>query len=175
VDVVSHARDFAARAYGSERDLDHPSEVANLVASGDQELEAAAILHDVNEDTDVEIDEIEREFGPRVAGLVATMTEDGSIADYHERKDEHRRRARDSGKDAATLFVADKLSNARRMRRGEKEPDPSKLEHYRLTHDTMKDTHPDLPLLDELDEELRIREQQTTQSSAQGPRPGARA
>jgi (p)ppGpp synthase/HD superfamily hydrolase len=175
VDLVSQARAFAGRAYGSGRELDHPSEVASLVGSGDQELEAAAILHDVIEDTDVEIGDVEREFGPRVADLVATMTEDGSIDDYHERKEEHRRRARDSGRDAATLFVADKLSNARRMRRGQKEADPRKLEHYRLTHDTMKETHPDLPLLDELDQELRVREQQTTQSSAQAPRPGARA
>jgi (p)ppGpp synthase/HD superfamily hydrolase len=175
VNLPSRARAFAAQAYGSGQELEHPSEVASLVGSDDQELWAAAILHDVIEDTDAEIGDIEREFGPRVADLVATMTEDGSIADYHQRKEEHRGRARDSGRDAATLFVADKLSNARRMRRGQKQADPLKLEHYRLTHDTMKETHPDLPLLDELDQELRIREQPATQSSAQGPRPGARA
>jgi (p)ppGpp synthase/HD superfamily hydrolase len=168
--MAPRARTFAADAYGSSRELEHPTEVATLVGSGDEELWTAALLHDLVEDTDVELPEIAAEFGSRVAGLVEAMTEDGSIADYRDRKEEHRCRARDSGRDAALLFVADKLSNIRRMRRGQKKPEQRKLEHYAATLQTMKDAYPDLPLLAELDEELRFRE-----ASGPATRPGAHA
>lgn len=125
-------------------------------AGGDEDLCVAALLHDLVEDTDVELGDIERDFGPRVAGYVAVMTEDESIEDYGERKHEHRERARAAGPDLALLFVADKLSNARRMRRGQKKPDEAKLEHYRLTEATMREAYPDLPLLDELRAEIPL-------------------
>ena len=157
MDLPGRARSFAAEAYGSDRQLEHPDGVAALVrgAGADDEVQAAAYLHDVIEDTEVELPEIAAEFGSRVAGLVGAMTEDESIPDYAARKEEHRRRARDSGRDVAQLFVADKLSNVRRMRRGEKEPDPRKLGHYSATLETMRGAYPDLPLLDELESELR--------------------
>jgi (p)ppGpp synthase/HD superfamily hydrolase len=170
VKTASRAREFAVQAYGSSQELEHPTEVATLVGAGDDELYAAALLHDLVEDTDVELPDIENEFGSRVAGLVGAMTEDGSIEDYRERKEEARCRARDSGRDAAKLFVADKLSNVRRMRRGQKEPEQRKLEHYAATLRTMRDAYPDLPLLPELEEELRFRE-----ATEPGTRPGARA
>jgi (p)ppGpp synthase/HD superfamily hydrolase len=170
VELAPRARAFAAAAYGSPKELEHPTEVATLVGTGDEELWAAAMLHDLVEDTDVELSDIEAEFGSRVAGLVEAMTEDGSIAGYAERKQEARLRVRDAGRDASLLFVADKLSNARRMRRGQKEPEPRKLRHYAATLETMRGAYPDLPLLDELEEELRFRE-----ASGRAPQPGARA
>jgi (p)ppGpp synthase/HD superfamily hydrolase len=156
VEVAEHARVFAAEAYGSEEELEHPAEVAALVrdAGGNTDLEAAGFLHDLVEDTDVELSQIASEFGSEVAALVAAMTEDGSIPDYAQRKEEHRCRALDSGRDAALLFAADKLSNARRMRRGQKEPDPRKLGHYAQTLATLRAAYADLPLLDELEAEL---------------------
>ena len=168
--MAPRAREFAVEAYGSAQELEHPTEVATLVGADDEELWAAALLHDLVEDTDVELAGIEEHFGLRVADLVGAMTEDTSIADYRERKEEARCRARDAGRDAALLFVADKLSNARRMRRGQKEPEPRKLEHYAATLQTMRDAYPDLPLLADLDEELRLRE-----ATGPAPRPGARA
>jgi (p)ppGpp synthase/HD superfamily hydrolase len=160
VELVQRARAFAAEAYASESELEHPGDVAALVrqAGADEEVQAAAYLHDLVEDTDVELTDIERGFGPRVTELVAAMTEDGSISDYGARKEKARCRARDAGSDAALLFVADKLSNARRMRRGQKEPEPRKLGHYARTLATMRAAYPDLPLLDELEAELSARE-----------------
>jgi (p)ppGpp synthase/HD superfamily hydrolase len=157
VDVASRARSFAAAAYDSDADLEHPAEVAALVGDSNQELWTAAILHDLVEDTDVGLPQIAAEFGSRVAALVAAMTEDASISDYGERKQEHRLRARDAGADVARLFVADKLSNARRMRRGQKESDPKKLAHYRATLETMRKAYPELPLLSDLERELGVR------------------
>ena len=157
MELVERARAFAAAVYDSPSQLDHPSDVVELVkqAGADEEVQAAALLHDLLEDTDVEHGRIASEFGSRVAALVAAMTEDESIEDYTARKEEHRLRARDAGRDVALLFVADKLSNARRMRRAAKQPDARKLGHYGATLVTMREAYPDLPLLDELDEELR--------------------
>jgi (p)ppGpp synthase/HD superfamily hydrolase len=158
VSLVDEARDFALDAYGSESELEHPAEVGRLVAAagGSEELQAAAYLHDLIEDTDVEVGEIAAAFGSEVAGYVAAMTEDESIPDYLERKDEARRRARDAGREVALLFVADKLSNARRMRRGEKRPRARKLSHYATTLEMMREAYPELPLLDELETELSV-------------------
>jgi (p)ppGpp synthase/HD superfamily hydrolase len=173
VNRASRARRFAADAYGSDKELEHPTEVATLVGESDEELWTAAMLHDVVEDTGVDLSEIAAQFGSRVAALVGAMTEDSSIGDYGERKQEHRLRARDAGPDVARLFVADKLSNARRMRRGQKELDPKKLGHYRATLKTMREAYPDLPLLPELESELRFRE--AARPSGQGPPEHARA
>lgn len=50
----------------------HPLEAVSIVATmtNDQELLAAAVLHDVVEDTPVTVDELRKEFGERVARLV---------------------------------------------------------------------------------------------------------
>ena len=47
----------------------HPMEVAQILStmSEDQELIAAGMLHDVVEDTDGTLEEIEKRFGKRVA------------------------------------------------------------------------------------------------------------
>ena len=56
----------------------HPFEVAAIVAgvSRDEEVIAAALLHDVVEDTSFSAEELRRRFGNRVADLVASETED---------------------------------------------------------------------------------------------------
>jgi (p)ppGpp synthase/HD superfamily hydrolase len=156
VDLVERARKFAAEAYRSRGELDHPIEVAGLVrdAGFGEETQAAAVLHDLIEDTDVDAASIAAEFGSNIAALVSSMTEDESIEDYAARKDEHRRRAVAAGRDVAAIFVADKISNARRMRRGQKELEPRKIAHYAATLEQMRQAYPDLPLLDQLDEEL---------------------
>ncbi|MBO6079741.1 MAG: bifunctional (p)ppGpp synthetase/guanosine-3',5'-bis(diphosphate) 3'-pyrophosphohydrolase, partial [Bacteroidales bacterium] len=54
----------------------HPMEAVAIVATitSDQELLAAAVLHDTVEDTDVTIEDIRKEFGERVATLVQHET-----------------------------------------------------------------------------------------------------
>lgn len=56
----------------------HPMEVATIAAtmSQDEALLAAAVLHDTVEDTATTAEQIEENFGPRVAALVASETED---------------------------------------------------------------------------------------------------
>ena len=56
----------------------HPMEAAVVVGTmtDDQNVIAAAALHDVVEDAGVTIEEIEEKFGKRVRELVASETED---------------------------------------------------------------------------------------------------
>jgi (p)ppGpp synthase/HD superfamily hydrolase len=156
VDLVEGARAFALRAYGSESKLEHPLEVARLVeATGaSEDVVAAAVLHDVAEDTDAGVEEITAEFGPRIAALVETLTEDDSIRAYRERKADLRTRACAAGPDAAVIAVADKLSRVRGIRRGDKQPRQRKVAHYEARLALVREHYPGLPLLDQLGKEL---------------------
>jgi len=156
VELAGRARKFALHAYGTEERLAHPLEVATLVESTGypDELVAAAVLHDVIEDTDVDAAQIAAEFGSRIAALVATLTEDESIRSYTERKLDLRQRASAAGPDAALVFAADKISNARRMRRRQKDPKERKIAHYEASLALLRAEHPGLPLLDQLGKEL---------------------
>jgi (p)ppGpp synthase/HD superfamily hydrolase len=62
--------------------------VALLLSQHDyrDEIVAAGLLHDVLEKSEVEPDELEARFGPRVAALVAALTDDPTIADDDERR-----------------------------------------------------------------------------------------
>ena len=55
----------------------HPVEVAQILSTmtNDDEIIAAGILHDIVEDTDGTLGEIEQRFGGRVAELVASESE----------------------------------------------------------------------------------------------------
>ena len=85
-DLVQRAAEFARRAHRSVGQVRrytgepyevHPQAVAAMVAevNQDPEVVAAAWLHDVVEDTPVTLEEVEAAFGPRVAALVADLTD----------------------------------------------------------------------------------------------------
>jgi (p)ppGpp synthase/HD superfamily hydrolase len=136
-----------------DTDIEHPVQVAELLARAgfDERVVAAALLHDVVEDTATEPAEIEGRFGPEVAALVREMTEDEGIEDYPKRKAEHRARVA-ADRSAAAIYAADKLASAR-SKDGQAMPG-DQLEHYVLTLRTLAETNPDLPFLDELRREL---------------------
>ena len=77
---------------------------------------AAAVLHDVLEDTDAEFADLRSRFGARVAELVAVVSDDPAIADEDERKAEVRDRVRTFGEDALAVYAADKVSKVRELR-----------------------------------------------------------
>ena len=103
----------------------HPFEVAAIVAgvSRDEEVIAAALLHDVVEDTSFSAEELRRRFGNRVADLVASETEDKREGippeeSWRIRKEESL--AELEGTDdpgVKLLWLADKLSNLRSLAR----------------------------------------------------------
>ena len=88
MELVSEAIAFAVQAHDGMRRkkssapyILHPMEAAVIVGTmtEDQELIAAAVLHDVVEDAEISIEEIEEKFGKRVRELVASETEDKRI------------------------------------------------------------------------------------------------
>lgn len=76
------------KGIGSIPYVAHPFHVALLLArwNHDDAVIQAALLHDVVEDCeDWTLDRVNQDFGPRVAGIVAELTEDKSLS-WEERK-----------------------------------------------------------------------------------------
>ena len=124
--VLDRAITFAVKAHqGMERKgkgfpyIVHPMEAVCIVATmtNDQELLAAAALHDVIEDTDTTADDLKKEFGERVAMLVEAESDDktgGSKADtWHQRKQDTLDKLRNADLDIKIVALGDKLSNMR--------------------------------------------------------------
>ncbi|MBR4808771.1 MAG: bifunctional (p)ppGpp synthetase/guanosine-3',5'-bis(diphosphate) 3'-pyrophosphohydrolase [Bacteroidales bacterium] len=123
--ILDRAIIFAVKAHsGTERRgkgypyIVHPMEAVEIVATmtSDQELLAAAALHDTVEDTDVTVDQIREEFGDRVASLVAAET-DVKGAPWHDRKQAAIDRLSRASHDAKIVALGDKLSNMRAIAR----------------------------------------------------------
>ena len=129
--LLDRAIIFAVKAHsGTERRgkgfpyIVHPLEAMEIVATitPDQELLAAAALHDVVEDTDVSVDEIRAEFGDRIAALVAAESdtfEEGVREEdsWHSRKRAAIERLASASHDAKIVALGDKLSNMRAIAR----------------------------------------------------------
>ena len=130
-ELLDRAIVFAVRAHaGTERRgkgypyIVHPLEAVEIVATmtADQELLAAAALHDTVEDTDVTVEQLRQEFGDRIATLVAEesdempagMSEEDS---WHGRKQAAINRLSRASREAKMVALGDKLSNMRAIAR----------------------------------------------------------
>jgi len=88
-DILQEALDFSIEAHkeqfrkSGEPYIVHPILVASIVASltNDESMAISALLHDVVEDTDIPIIEIEEKFGADVAHLVSGLTKIDVIRD----------------------------------------------------------------------------------------------
>ena len=132
MELVSEAIAFAVKAHDGMRRkksdapyILHPMEAAVIVGTmtDDQNLIAAAALHDVVEDAGITIEEIEAEFGKRVRELVESETEDKRAdlppeSTWHIRKEESLSVLKNTD-DIAVLMVwlGDKLANMRSIYR----------------------------------------------------------
>ena len=122
---------FAVRAHsGTERRgkgfpyIVHPMEAMEIVSTmtPDQELLAAAVLHDTVEDTDVTVEQLRAAFGDRIADIVAAESdayeEGGSEEDsWHARKQAGIRRLSQASREVKIVGLGDKLSNMRAIAR----------------------------------------------------------
>ncbi|MBR5381288.1 MAG: bifunctional (p)ppGpp synthetase/guanosine-3',5'-bis(diphosphate) 3'-pyrophosphohydrolase, partial [Oscillospiraceae bacterium] len=99
----------------------HPMEVASIAGTitSEEEVLAAAVLHDTVEDTGTTIGEIAEKFGPRVASIVASETENKRhdlppSETWHIRKEESLRELK-AAEDVAVkiVWLSDKLANMR--------------------------------------------------------------
>ena len=94
LDVVQKAFDFANEAHKNVRRrsggpyIIHPIEVAKIVVTdiglGYKSI-AAALLHDVVEDTDYTVDDIRNLFGDKIASLVDGLTKIKNVLDNEDR------------------------------------------------------------------------------------------
>ncbi|NCN21875.1 HD domain-containing protein, partial [Candidatus Falkowbacteria bacterium] len=86
-DILQKAYDFAVAAHEGqlrktgEPYINHPLHTAYLLTEikADLSTVAAGLLHDVPEDTDRTLEEVEREFGPEIGNLVKGITKLGKI------------------------------------------------------------------------------------------------
>lgn len=129
--LLDRAIIFAVKAHaGTERRgkgfpyIVHPMEAVEIVSTitADQELLAAAALHDVVEDTEVSLEELRREFGDRIADLVASESDsfEPGISEedsWHSRKQAAMDRLARASHDAKIVALGDKLSNMRAIAR----------------------------------------------------------
>lgn len=136
----------------------HPLEAVEIVATmtPDQELLAAAVLHDVVEDTNVTVEDLRKAFGDRIAHLVEEesdkFVEGVSEADsWHDRKQAAIDRLAAASREAKMVALGDKLSNMRAIWRDWMEKgdaiwnifhvtDPAEHEwHYRGLADSLRE------------------------------------
>ena len=129
--LLDRAIEFAVRAHaGTERRgkgfpyIVHPMEAMEIVSTitSDQELLAAAALHDTVEDTDVTVEDLRSEFGDRIAAIVASESdefEDGVSEEdsWHARKQAAIDRLAAASMDSKIVALGDKLSNMRAIAR----------------------------------------------------------
>lgn len=163
--LLDRAIIFAVKAHaGTERRgkgypyIVHPLEAVAIVATmtTDQELLAAAALHDTVEDTDVTLEQIRAEFGDRITSLVADESEDRPVGisdeeSWHDRKRASVNHLAKASHDAKIVALGDKLSNMRAIARDYAEigdalwnrfhsKDPKDHEwHYRALADALRE------------------------------------
>ena len=120
--LIIKAATFAADKHRNQRRkgagnmpyINHPLGVANYITSlggvTDANIICAALLHDTVEDTDTTYDELVHEFGPKIASIVAEVTDDKSLPKV-ERKKLQVMNAPHKSYEAKVIKLADKLHN----------------------------------------------------------------
>src|SRR6266536_2045899 len=127
-ELLARALDFASRAHaGQERRsgeefIHHPFGAAKICAELrlDDETIAAALLHDVVEDTEVAIDEVRDEFGEEIAQLVEGVTKLTRIqfqSREHAEAENYRKMIVAMAHDVRVILIklADRLHNMRTL------------------------------------------------------------
>ena len=113
---ATKAHDGQVRKYTGEPYIVHPIAVANLVKQhgGTEAQQAAALLHDVVEDTDVTLDDICIKFGTEIADLVFWLTDQSKLDDGNRavRKAIDRTHTHSSPHQAQFVKLADLIDNS---------------------------------------------------------------
>ena len=121
-EFARQAHSGASRASGQPY-ISHPMEVAALLAELglDDRALAAALLHDVIEDTPITAAEIRKEFGEEIAGLVHAVTKLSRI-DFHTQRERQAQNLRKMllavARDLRVILIklADRLHNMRTLK-----------------------------------------------------------
>ena len=134
---------LAARAHRDQRRkgsdvpyLIHPVHVSTILLRHGfpEELILAGLLHDVVEDADIPLADIEARFGPSVAEVVKVLTEQKRENDverpWEVRKQESLERLLPASPGALAVKAADVLHNARSLARQVRDEGPSVWDYY---------------------------------------------
>ncbi len=125
-ELIEQAYLFAEEKHGDQRRASgipyilHPTSVACILAElgMDSESIAAALLHDVVEDTDVTLEDVTKKFGAEIAGLIDGVTKLGKIP-YSSREEQQAENIRKMliamSNDIRVIIIklADRLHNMR--------------------------------------------------------------
>ncbi len=169
----------AAHAFAAERHagqlrkgdgkpfISHPVAVARILAAArlPEKVVAAALLHDVLEDTPTRPAELERRFGKEVASLVREVTEPPRRYSWEYRKRAYLRHLKKASRGALAISCADKLHNTASLLAAYKKEGPlvferfsrgvdRKLEYHREVCETVRAAWPGCPFLPRLDRML---------------------
>lgn len=120
MNIKDKAKEFAIKAHeGQFRKLSgnpvilHPIMVGEILESFgfDEEIITAGYLHDTVEDTSITIEDIENNFGSRVAKLVSYATEPDQSLSWEERKQHTINVVKTNSIEDIAVILADKISN----------------------------------------------------------------
>ena len=118
--LAGEAHKGQTRKYSGLPYIIHPIEVATIVeeAGGTDDMIAAALLHDVIEDTDFTYEDIAEKISPEVADLVQGMTEASKPEDGNRkaRKAIDRDFLAEQSAEVQTIKYADVISNTQDIR-----------------------------------------------------------
>ena len=136
--LIEKADAFAARAHegqkrkGSDEPyITHPRAVAAMLKArgfGDTVI-AAALVHDVVEDTPATIGEVRLKLGEEVARLVEPLTHDNSLP-WEEKKQKYIDAVRMASDEAKAIAVADKIHNAQSLIAGHRVQGAAVWKHF---------------------------------------------
>ena len=133
IQFATKAHEGQYRKYTHDPYITHPlavMEIVKGVPGHTEEMLVAAVLHDVVEDTDVSLMEIQEEFGDAVSDLVLHLTDISTPEDGNRLK----RKRKDAewyaqgSADAQTIKVADFIDNTRDIAQN----DPRFWEIYKI-------------------------------------------
>ena len=115
IEVAVSAHAGQVRKYSNIPYITHPFAVAGLVASigGTEDMVAIAILHDVVEDSDVTVEQLEAEFGYEISYGVWCLSDVSKLEDGNRafRKAMDREHIRKASSTIKTIKLADLIDN----------------------------------------------------------------
>lgn len=141
--LVERALRLAVKAHtGQVRKSDGSPYIVHPVMCGfmlkehhfSDDVVAAALVHDVVEDCGVTLDTLHMELGETVADIVATVSEDTSLA-WEERKVAYIERVRIGSEGAKAVSLADKIHNMESLLEALKAQGPSLWEKFNRGRD----------------------------------------
>lgn len=128
LDLIDRALRFSASAHRGQKRMSgedfvsHSIAVAHILAEQllDSTTIAAALLHDVVEDSDVRTEDIARDFGSEIAGIVDGLTKISSLtfrSSAEEQVENYRKLLLSIAKDARVIIIklGDRLHNMRTL------------------------------------------------------------